>query len=218
MERRKSLPFFLYFFLNPLIFSSPTLSYLCPFSPPHFPPLLFQHHPSLLSFVLPPSHSLFPLLLNYPPTNSSLTFFLLLLLSLSDLSLSLSSPPPSALLSRHRLPHRRVCSVLPVCELERHSDDTHKRSLQKQTSVATSCIFITTVDTNLLLHFLFPLKVDLFPQKAAMLPFYLLTFAGEYVLPAVPVLGHEGMFLLVPVAMIHTHHSLALLFLFSLFA
>ncbi|KAM7369321.1 hypothetical protein PAMP_013597 [Pampus punctatissimus] len=34
------------------------------------------------------------------------------------------------------------------------------------------------MDVNLLLHVLFPLRADLFPQKTAMLPFYLLTFAA----------------------------------------
>lgn len=100
--------------------------------------------------------------------------------------------------------------MLPVCELERHSDDTHKRNLQKETLVITFFklwMCFQTVDRLLL--FLFPLRVDIFPQKAAMLPLYLLTFAGEYVLTVVPVLVHEGMFLLMPVAMIHTYHSLS---------
>lgn len=51
--------------------------------------------------------------------------------------------------------------------------------------------------------------MDLFQQKAAMLPLYLLAFAGESVWMIMPVLLHEGMFLLLPVAMIHTYHCLS---------
>ena len=70
---------------------------------------------------------------------------------------------------------------------------------------------------DLLFLFLFPPRGDLFPQKAAMLPFYLLTFAGEHVFNGCAILGHEGMFMLMPFIIIHTYHSLSLMFLFSLF-
>lgn len=57
----------------------------------------------------------------------------------------------------------------------------------------------------------FPQRLNLLPQNAAMLPFFFLTFAGEYILTVVSVLVHEGLFLLMPVAMIHSYHSLSLL-------
>lgn len=125
---------------------------------------------------------------SFSPSPSSLSR-----LTSAHQSPSFSSSSSSSLFFLPTLP---TDSVLPVCELERHSDDTQERSLQKQT-LQSHLAFSPTVDERglLLVLFLHPPRVFFvyFPQKAAMLQFYiLLTVAGEYILTVLASAGGWG--------------------------